>query len=159
MAKMIKYKFLSAEINRGTEENPDIKQVFLEKYRTWSEVNEALARREAYGELEIFDDGKPDPADAPTQLDIIEAQVTYTALMTNTLLVENAKVEENETATESEDAVEDLAVEETATDENIETDTSTEEEIVENFTSSESEFVDNETPIEEEEVTTDVREN
>lgn len=36
------------------------------------------------GEYEIIDDGKPEPA--PTQLDRIEAQTTYTAMMTDTLL-------------------------------------------------------------------------
>lgn len=38
------------------------------------------------GEYTIEDDGKPDPADTPSQLDIIEAQVAYTAMMTDTLL-------------------------------------------------------------------------
>ena len=36
------------------------------------------------GEYTIEDDGEPAPA--PTQLDRIEAQTTYTALMTDTLL-------------------------------------------------------------------------
>ena len=36
------------------------------------------------GEYEIIDDGKPEPA--PTQLDRIEAQTTYTAMMTDTLM-------------------------------------------------------------------------
>lgn len=85
--KKIIYKFLSAEINHGTEEQPDIEQIFLEKSMTWSEANEAIAKREAHnGEYEIVDDGQPDPADTPSQLDVIEAQVTYTALMTDTLL-------------------------------------------------------------------------
>ena len=38
------------------------------------------------GKYEIIDDGKPEPA--PTQLDRIESQVTYTAMMTDTLIVE-----------------------------------------------------------------------
>lgn len=29
--KIIKYKFLSCEVNHGTEEEPDIEQIFLEK--------------------------------------------------------------------------------------------------------------------------------
>ena len=85
--KIIKYKFLSAEINHGTEENPNIEQVFFEKSFPWSETNEEIAKREAYnGEYTIEDDGQPDPADTPSQLDVIEAQVTYTAMMTDTLL-------------------------------------------------------------------------
>ena len=36
------------------------------------------------GKYEIIDDGEPEPA--PTQLDRIEAQTTYTAMMTDTLM-------------------------------------------------------------------------
>ena len=87
--KKIKYKFLSAEINHGTEDNPDIEQIFLEKSMTYSEANEAIVKREAHnGVYEIYDDGQPDPADTPSQLDVIEAQVTYTAMITDTLLTE-----------------------------------------------------------------------
>ncbi|MBQ3529530.1 MAG: hypothetical protein IJA47_03450 [Oscillospiraceae bacterium] len=47
----------------------------------------AQAAEKAYnGEYTIEDDGQPDPADTPSQLDVIEAQVTYTAMMTDTLL-------------------------------------------------------------------------
>lgn len=82
--KIIKYKFLSAEIYRGTEEQPNIETVFLEKTMTWSEANEEIAKAEAYnGEYTIEDDGTVEP---PTQLDEIQAQVTYTAMMTDTLL-------------------------------------------------------------------------
>lgn len=62
MAKVIKYKFLSCEINRGTKEKPDIQQVFLEKTMTWSEINEKIAKEEACnGEYVIEDDGRPAP--------------------------------------------------------------------------------------------------
>ena len=84
--KIIKYKFLSCEINHGTDENPDIEQVLLEKSMPWSESNEESAKFEAYnGEYEIIDDGVEEIS-TPSQLDIIEAQVTYTAIMTDTLL-------------------------------------------------------------------------
>lgn len=84
--KIIKYKFLSCEINHGTEENPDIEQIFLDKSMSWSEANEEIAKREAYnGEYTIEDDGTEEDT-TPSQLDIIEAQVTYTAMMTDTLL-------------------------------------------------------------------------
>ena len=85
--KRIKYDFLSSEVNYGTEENPDIKQHFLHKDFPYSDEALEAAKREAYnGEYEIYDDGNPDPTETPSQLDIIEAQVTYTAMMTDTLL-------------------------------------------------------------------------
>lgn len=82
--KVIKYQ-LCTEINRGTEEQPNIEQVFSEVSNAWNEVNEKIAKAEAYnGEYTIEDDGKLEPA--PTQLDRIEAQTTYTAMMTDTLM-------------------------------------------------------------------------
>lgn len=49
------------------------------------DVQIAEAMKEAYnGECTIEDDGEPELA--PTQLDRIEAQTTYTAMMTDTLL-------------------------------------------------------------------------
>ena len=87
MAKVIKYKFMSCEVNHGTEKNPDIEQIFLNKSMTWSEANEKIAKHEAYnGEYTIEDDGQPEPVAEPTQLDRIEAQVAYTAMITDTLL-------------------------------------------------------------------------
>lgn len=62
MAKVIKYKFLSAEINNGTKEKPDIEQIFLDAIIPYSEANEEIAKREAYnGEYTIEDDGQPEP--------------------------------------------------------------------------------------------------
>lgn len=85
--KTIRYKFMSGEVNRGTEENPNMEQILLDKTMSWSEANEELAKTESYnGEYTIEDDGQPDPEDTPTAMDRIEAQVTYTALMTDTLL-------------------------------------------------------------------------
>ena len=50
-------------------------------------INIEIVKKEAYnGEYTVEDDGQPDPSSEPTQLDIIEAQVTYTAMMTDTLL-------------------------------------------------------------------------
>ena len=48
MAKVIKYKFLSAKVNHGTEERPNVEQIFLEKTMGWNEANEEIAKREAY---------------------------------------------------------------------------------------------------------------
>lgn len=82
--KVLKYRMMT-EVNHGTEEQPDIRQVFSAVTLGWSEANEKIAKAEAYnGEYTIEDDGKPEPA--PTQLDRIEAQTTYTAMMTDTLL-------------------------------------------------------------------------
>lgn len=82
--KIIKYQ-LCTEVNHGTEKQPNIEQVFSGVSLGWSEANEEIAKAEAYnGEYEIIDDGEPEPA--PTQLDRLEAQTTYTAMMTDTLL-------------------------------------------------------------------------
>lgn len=82
--KVIKYQ-LCAEVNHGTEDEPKIEQVFSAVTLGWSEGNEKIAKAEAHnGEYTIEDDGEPEPA--PTQIDRIEAQVAYTALMTDTLM-------------------------------------------------------------------------
>lgn len=53
----------------------------------YSEKNLIIAEDEAYnGEYEIIDDGKPEPTIQPSQNDILEAQIMYTAMMTDTLL-------------------------------------------------------------------------
>lgn len=87
MAKIIKYKFVSAEINRGTEEEPEIEQVILGaslncKTQIDYDANYSIAEMEAIeGTIEIsgeFDDITLEP----TQLDRIESQVAYLAMMT-----------------------------------------------------------------------------
>ena len=84
--KALRYRMMT-EVNHGTEEQPDIQQIFSDVAMGWNEVNEEIAKREAYnGEYTIEDDGAPEPA--PTQLDRIESQVTYTAMMTDTLIME-----------------------------------------------------------------------
>lgn len=81
--KRIKYMYLAWEQNIGTE----VKQHFIPKDIPYSTETLAVAKREAYNsEYEIYDDGQPSPTAVPTQLDILEAQVTYTAMMTDTLL-------------------------------------------------------------------------
>lgn len=79
MAKVIKYKFLSCEVNYGTEENPIVEQIFLDKSMSWSEANEEIAKREAYnGEYTIEDDGIEEIT-APTteeRVEALEAAVT-----------------------------------------------------------------------------------
>lgn len=71
--KIIRYK-LCTEVNHGTENEPNIEQVFSAVMLGWSTANEAIAKREAYnGEYTIEDDGHPDPNEAatgPSQTDI-----------------------------------------------------------------------------------------
>lgn len=82
--KVLKYQ-LCTEVKHGTEDKPKIEQVFSTVTLGWSAANEKIAKAEAYnGEYTIEDDGEPEPA--PTQIDRIEAQVAYTAMMTETLL-------------------------------------------------------------------------
>lgn len=58
----------------------------LQKTITWSEGNEVVAAHEAdNGEYSIEDDGVEEIVE-PTQIDRVEAQVAYTAMMTDTLL-------------------------------------------------------------------------
>lgn len=84
--KLIKYNL------KCTRELPDEAGTQWEEYEgpsctmPYSEDNLALARSESWDEPEIVEDGEPDPEDTPTQLDRVEAQVTYTAMMTDTLL-------------------------------------------------------------------------
>ena len=53
--KVIKYQ-LCTEFNHGTEEQPDIQQIFSGVSLEWSEANEELAKREAYnGEVTVED--------------------------------------------------------------------------------------------------------
>lgn len=78
--KWIKYKLLVGKTNDGTE-------LFQDMGLEYSIENETYINGIAYnGEYTIDDDGQPKPAEEPTQLDRIEAQMTYTAMMTDTLL-------------------------------------------------------------------------
>ena len=64
--KIIKYQ-LCTEVNHGTEDKPDIEQVFSAVTLGWSEANEKIAKVEAYnGEYTIADDGEPEPVIPPT---------------------------------------------------------------------------------------------
>lgn len=81
--KIIKYN-LCTRINRGTEEKPKWEEILSLVTMDWCEENEEVAKREAHnGKYTVEDDGYEDQ---PTQLDRVEAQITYTAMMTDTLL-------------------------------------------------------------------------
>lgn len=65
----------------------NLEDCLYQKSLPYSVEAEEIAKAEANdGKYTIEDDGLPDPEDTPTQLDIIEAQVAYTAMMTDTLL-------------------------------------------------------------------------
>lgn len=67
--KIIKYKFLSCEVNHGTEEEPKIEQIFLEKSMPYTEANEEIAKKEAWGgEYTTEDDDQGEP-EAPITLE------------------------------------------------------------------------------------------
>ena len=77
--KVLKYRLMT-EVNRGTEEQPDIQQIFSGVSLGWSEANEELAKREAYnGEYEIIDDGQPEPE--PTEQEQLRADVDFLLAM------------------------------------------------------------------------------
>ena len=77
----------SYALNGEVIENTSISQVA----DVWSPEREEYIKGIAYnGEYTIEDDGQPEPELEPTQLDRVEAQVTYTAMMTDTLLESEA---------------------------------------------------------------------
>lgn len=58
--KVLKYRLMT-EVNHGTEEQPDIQQIFSGVSLGWSEANEELAKRGAYnGEYTIESDVRSD---------------------------------------------------------------------------------------------------
>lgn len=64
--KIIKYQ-LCTEVNRGTEDKPDIQRVFSIVTLGWSAANEKIAKAEAYnGEYTVEDNGEPEPVIPPT---------------------------------------------------------------------------------------------
>ena len=71
--KVLKYHLMT-EVNRGTEEQPDIQQIFFDVTTSWNEVNEEIAKREAYnGEYTIEDDGEPEPEPEPSTDEVLNA--------------------------------------------------------------------------------------
>ena len=55
--KILKYN-LCTRVNHGTEEEPQIEEIFYPVTMGWNEANEEIAKREAHnGEYTIEDDG------------------------------------------------------------------------------------------------------
>lgn len=73
--KIIKYKFLFEE------EFPSVE--IQCKTQVEFDANYPIAEKEAVGEIVVEGEFE---TEEPTQMDLIEAQVTYTAMMTDTLL-------------------------------------------------------------------------
>lgn len=86
--KKLKYNFCT-RVNRGTKDAPQWEEIMSPVEMGWNEINEAIAKREAYnGEYTIEDDGIEEII-VPTQLDRIESQIAYLAMMTgNTDILE-----------------------------------------------------------------------
>ena len=77
--KVLKYRLMT-EVNHGTEEHPDVQQIFSGVSLGWSEANEELAKREAHnGEYTIEDDGEPEPE--PTEQEQLRADVDFLLAM------------------------------------------------------------------------------
>lgn len=73
--KILKYN-LCTRVNHGTEEAPQIEEIFYQVTMGWSEANEEIAKREAYnGEYTIEGDGQPEPVSEPTTDDILNAML------------------------------------------------------------------------------------
>lgn len=89
MAKVIKYKFLSAEVNHGTEEKPDIEQIFLEKHipchtKEQYEANLLIAEKEAVpGTLDPDKKGEFDEEAQPTDSERIAELEEALAMLLN----------------------------------------------------------------------------
>ena len=84
--KLIKYQMHQTIVIDGVEQ-PKSEEYMSSITLPYSAENEEAAKREAYkGEYEIFENGIPEPTEQPTQLDRLEAQLAYTAMMTDTLL-------------------------------------------------------------------------
>lgn len=80
--KIIKYKFLSCELNHGTEEQPNIEQILLDvsiecKTKADFEANYPMAEKEAVGGITV--EGEFDPEqDNTTTDDVLNALLGVT---------------------------------------------------------------------------------
>lgn len=76
--KIIKYK-IHTHINRGTEDEPKIEEVFYPVEMSWNEANEETAKAEAYnGEYTIEDDGQLESITEPTSEELFNVLLGVT---------------------------------------------------------------------------------
>lgn len=102
--KIIKYQ-LCTEVNHGTEDEPNIEQVFSSVTLGWSEGNETIAKAEAYkGEYTIEDDGEPEPITPPSTADLAAdlASVQSISVAAFTALCETQVLDDNTAAQHAE---------------------------------------------------------
>ena len=81
--KVLKYRLMT-EVNLGTEEQPDIQQIFSDVSLGWSEANEELAKREAYnGEVTVVtvEDIPMNDEEARAQRDKLLANTDWTQVL------------------------------------------------------------------------------
>ena len=89
--KVLKYRFMT-EVNHGTEEHPDIQQVFSEVTMGWNEANEEIAKREAYnGEYTIEEEPDDRPLDVIRADKLAELSASCNAAITAGMDVETAQ--------------------------------------------------------------------
>ena len=73
--KILKYE-LCTRINRGTEEEPLWEDSLSPVEMGWNEVNEEIAKKEAYnGEYTIEEDGQEEPVAEPTADEVLNAML------------------------------------------------------------------------------------
>ena len=83
--KILKYN-TRTRVNLGTDIAPVWEEIITPVEMAWNAANEKIAMLESIdGSVSIEDDGA-DQIPEPTQLDRIESQLMYTAMMTDTLL-------------------------------------------------------------------------
>ena len=102
--KIIKYQ-ICTEINRGTEDEPQIEQTLSDVILGWSEANEQLAAAEAYnGEYPIEDDGEPEPVVPPSTAELAAdlASVQSISIAAFTALCETQVLDDNTAAQHAE---------------------------------------------------------
>ena len=78
MAKVIKYKYLSYEIDHGTEENPDIERTFQDAViecptQAIFDANYPIAEKEAVGKIDVEGEFDPEPEPVETTDDVLNA--------------------------------------------------------------------------------------
>lgn len=81
--KVLKYRLMT-EVNHGSEEQPEIQQIFSDVSMGWSEANEELAKREAYnGEytIETIEDVSMTAEEARAERDKLLAETDWTQVL------------------------------------------------------------------------------
>ena len=78
--KVLKYRLMT-EVNHGTEEQPDIVQIFSDVTLGWSESNEEIAKREAYNGEYTVEDLPMTSDEARAQRDKLLADTDWTQVL------------------------------------------------------------------------------